>query len=96
MKVEVTAQHLRQGHRYDPYNCPVALAIKKAGYSEVAVTRKQLTYRRRSNARSKIATPKRVAQFVTRWDALTEVCDGSASPVFPKSSFKPFSFFLPY
>lgn len=37
MKIRVTAKHIREGVRLDTRYCPVALAIKEEGYSDVHV-----------------------------------------------------------
>lgn len=37
MKIQVTDEHIRKGHRADPKNDPVALALKDAGFGDVYV-----------------------------------------------------------
>lgn len=64
MMIEVTENHIAFGEESSANLCPVALAIRERTRRKVRVNRHQISF----GPREHVATPRSVAQFVTRFD----------------------------
>lgn len=77
--ITVTQKHIDTGVRIDPIKCPVAKAIRAAGFKNVSVGG---TVCFGKNYSKSAALPKRVCNFITRFDR--------------EKAVKPFTFRLTY
>jgi hypothetical protein len=75
MVVEVTQKHINKGLRNDCRRCPIALALKDAGLSDVVVMRSIVLIhpRRGSQYRYSCALPTSVSQFIESFDSIQGV-----------------------
>lgn len=67
MKIEVTQEDIKNGHRRDAYRCPVALASKRATGFSVRATQVDITIEHDHNHR-KFRTPLEVGRFIHEYD----------------------------
>lgn len=75
MKINVTAKHISNGTALSMCKCPVALALKQQVHKQVTVDEYELEYLPYSDAskycfaRRTSKTPKKVKQFIKRFDS---------------------------
>lgn len=72
-KVKVTAEHIKKGLKEDPCNCPIALALKDAGYKEVLVRGSEIEFDSTNGYAICIAAGTRIDLFIDDFDSGTKV-----------------------
>lgn len=64
LEIQVTKEHLRNGYPNNPISCPVALALKDAGFKAPHVGQGTVHY----GARKVCALPPDVTKFMKKFD----------------------------
>jgi len=67
MKIQVTAEHIRQGTRECPSSCPIALALQANGFIDVEVAR-VIQFRTRDTTLYALWPGFIVEEFIRRYD----------------------------
>ncbi len=86
-KITVTKKHIKNGRRYHPYDCPIALALKDAGFRTSCVYLHEIITSSHEHEAcwqytfKNCSTSKGVKKFIKAFDS-------------GKRNLKPFSFFL--
>lgn len=74
MRVEVKAEHIESGEKYDECGCPIALAIKEGGAWDVSVNPLRATvYTRDYDEAVRYYLPKKARDFIRDFDRDFEV-----------------------
>jgi hypothetical protein len=66
MKIEITQEDIQQGERCDPYNCPVALALRRTGFPNCSVL--TICFRPDRRTLSRFKWPSEVTDWIRNHD----------------------------
>lgn len=88
MIIAVTQEHIDSAHDHDPNRCPIALAVRAAGFADCRVGRTTMRYLV-SGEWVRLALTLRQRQFVARFDAAGNIPDKLAR-------VHPFEFEIPH
>jgi hypothetical protein len=86
VKIHVTQEHIEKG-RSSYAHCPIALAMKDAGFKAPRVWKDRASWIGRTGIRRRKRLPRKAVEFVARFDS-------DYFRMFPRRSVTPFSFDL--
>jgi hypothetical protein len=92
MRIKVKAKHIKEGKQCSTKTCPVALALRDAGYQHIEVGSETVEIKMRKGKKVDHFTgtlPKRAVRFIDKFDRANETDRKKMI-----SQFKPFEFTL--